>query len=313
MGRTIPHIDLAHYLKGDVKQQEDFVKTLGEGLQKFGFLTVSNHGISPELIEASYKAFQDFFDLDEQTKKQYDCVTRGERGYTPFGREHSKDNPLPDLKEFWHTGQELPEDHSLFTRYPQNVWPKEIPELKTHALTLYSELEKCAKILLQALSRYFDLPKETFSSMIKDGNSILRSIHYPKLSEGMENGAIRSAEHEDINMITILCESKGAGLELLTGEGKWLPVHTLQGDIVVDSGDMLSRLTNGVIPATTHRVVNPPEGRNERRFSMPFFAHPYPECDLSVMKRFTSPTNPAKFPPTTADEYLQKRLIETGL
>lgn len=99
----------------------------------------------------------------------------------------------------------------------------------------------------------------------------------------------------------------------MTQEGKWLPVGALAGDIIVDSGDMLSRVTNGVIPATTHRVVNPPQEKNESRYSMPFFVHPYSACDLTVMERFISKDRPAKWPPITAGEFLDQRLNEIGL
>ena len=116
---------------------------------------------------------------------------------------------------------------------------------------------------------------------------------------------MRAAEHEDINLITLLCEATEPGLEILSRDGEWLPVVAGEGQIVVDAGDMLSRCTNEVVPATTHRVVNPPDAENRDRFSMPFFVHPRPEVDLTVMDRFTDAENPPKFPPITAGEFLR--------
>ncbi|MEM1008175.1 MAG: 2OG-Fe(II) oxygenase family protein, partial [Myxococcota bacterium] len=210
-------------------------------------------------------------------------------------------------------GQEPPQGHPLRQVYPANVWPAEIPGLEEVALQLYLSLELCAETLLQALADYFSLPQDTFSSMMQNGNSILRAIHYPPLPEAPPAGSVRAAAHEDINLITLLSESKGSGLEILTHEGTWKAIGTLDGDIVVDSGDMLSRITNGVIPATTHRVVNPEQGINTSRYSIPFFVHPYPTCDLSVMPAFVSEQNPERFEPISAQEFLDQRLREIGL
>ena len=148
--------------------------------------------------------------------------------------------------------------------------------------------------------------------MVVDGDSILRVIHYPPLAEDAPAGAVRAAAHEDINLITLLTQSEGQGLEILSNDGRWIPVHALDGDIIVDSGDMLKRVTNGIIPATTHRVVNPPDSENVARYSMPFFAHPYAACDLTVLDCFTE-QEPAKWPPITARAFLKQRLAEIGL
>jgi isopenicillin N synthase-like dioxygenase len=309
--RTIPTLDLAQYTAGTVPDRTDFVRTLGEGLVEFGFLNVEGHGIDTSAVRATYELWKQFFRLPEETKKKY-AGGDGSRGFTPFGVEHARDQPLPDLKEFWHVGQEPPPGHPLAAEYPLNVWPAEIPELKDPTLRLYKSLEQVAENLLRALAEHFDLPRETFASMMSMGNSVLRIIHYPPVAPELEP-AVRAAAHEDINLITLLCEATDSGLEILTRDGSWLPVETGEGQIVVDAGDMLSRVTNRVVPATTHRVVNPPSGINSDRFSMPFFVHPYPSCDLTVLDRFVSPDRPPQFPPTTAGEFLDQRLREIGL
>lgn len=309
----VPRINLQDYRNGSQNDRTRFIQTLGDGLRNTGFLNVDGHGLDPEVVAKTYDQFRNFFDLSEDIKRQYDCVPGGARGYTPFGREHAKDSSIPDLKEFWHIGQELAANHDYRSHYPDNVWPKELPDLKTFSLKLYRAFEACAHTMLEALAIYFDLPKNTFSSMMVDGNSVFRIIHYPPLATDTPAGAVRAAAHEDINLITLLIESQGGGLEILTHDGQWLPVGALAGDIIVDSGDMLSRVTNGVIPATTHRVVNPPQEKNDSRYSMPFFVHPYSSCDLTVMDSFVSPDRPAKWPPITAGDFLQQRLNEIGL
>ena len=316
--QTIPSIDLADYTTGGSSRSQ-MIRTLGEGLREFGFLNVSGHGIDRGLIRRTYDLWKQFFELPEETKRRYVSGVGGARGYTPFGVEHAKDNPHPDLKEFWHVGQVpeaaagLPPGHPARESYPPNVWPAEIPGIEDATRELYRRLEGCAAVILEALADSFDLPRETFASMMVNGNSILRILHYPAVPQGVDPGSVRAAAHEDINLITLLCEATDSGLEILTRDGAWLPVEAAEGQIVVDAGDMLSRATNEVVPATTHRVVNPPSGVASERYSMPFFVHPYSACPLDVMERFVSPERPAKFPPITAGEFLEERLREIGL
>jgi isopenicillin N synthase-like dioxygenase len=310
--RNIPTVDLNDYTAGEGATRARLIETLGGGLQEFGFLNVEGHGIDRDLVRGTYQLWQKFFDLPDDVKRRYSGVEGGARGYTPFGVEHAKDNPLPDLKEFWHIGQEPPEGHPYGREYPGNVWPAEIPELREPTLRLYKSLEHVAENLLRALAEYFDMPRESFASMMDVGNSILRVIHYPPVRPE-HDPAVRAAAHEDINLITLLCEATDSGLEILTREGEWMAVETGEGQIVVDAGDMLSRFTNEVVPATTHRVVNPPSNSGRDRYSMPFFVHPYSACDLTIPSRFVSEDQPPKYPPITAGQFLEQRLREIGL
>lgn len=308
----VPTIDLDDIVSCDTSLHGQGVAALGAGLRELGFVTVTGHGIDPRLIREVYGLWQRFFSLPETAKRRYAGGASGARGFTPFGVEHAKDNPTPDLKEFWHVGQEAPADHPLHGDYPPNVWPEEIPELRGPTLALFRALEKAAEQVLVALAESFGLPRETFSAMMQMGNSVLRILHYPEVPAGAGQ-AVRAAPHEDINLITLLCEATGSGLELLARDGTWLPVAADPGQIVIDAGDMLARITNGVVPATTHRVANPPAAGNRERFSMPFFVHPYSACDLSVLPRFLAPGEAPHFPPITAGELLAQRLREIGL
>jgi isopenicillin N synthase-like dioxygenase len=315
---TVPAFDLSDYTSCDTSLRSRGIATLGGALVDIGFVVVEGHQIDGRLIRDVYALWESFFALDEAAKRRYAGVEGGARGYTPFGVEHARDNPTPDLKELWHVGQELPPDHPLAGEYPPNVWPRELPEIRQPTLALYHELERVAELLLMALAEHFALPEETFAAMMRGGNSVLRILHYPPVAPaaaGPAGGApaLRAAPHEDIDLVTLLCEATDAGLELLRRDGTWLPVEARPGQIVVDAGDMLSRVTNQVVPATTHRVVNPPPDANRDRYSMPFFVHPYPACDLAVLERFVSAERPPRFPPVTAGELLAKRLAEIGL
>ncbi|HSP82068.1 MAG TPA: 2-oxoglutarate and iron-dependent oxygenase domain-containing protein, partial [Myxococcaceae bacterium] len=269
--RRVPLVNLAHYRSGNPEERARFVQVFGDALKEFGFVSVEAHGIDDELIRRGYADVERFFHLPEEVKARYHLPGNGgQRGYTPFGQEHAKNRTVGDLKEFWHVGRDLPAGHPRQTAYGNNVWPEEVPSFRPNLLTLFQALDEAAAVMLQALAEYFGVERHTFSDMAQDGNSVLRLIHYPPLRERFLPGGVRSAEHEDINLITLLCEGTASGLEILTRDGEWIPVDTLRGQLVVDSGDMLSRVTNGVIPSTTHRVVNPPsEAEDNTRYSMP--------------------------------------------
>lgn len=311
MARTIPTVRLSDYTQGTSKDRAHFVQAFGDGIKEFGFVTVAEHGVDDGLIRRTYADVEKFFALPDTTKRAYEIEGGGgQRGYTGFGKEHAKNQKVGDMKEFWHVGRDVGPDSPHATHYGSNVWPDQVETFKQNTLALYDALDRAAAVMLQALAEYFAVPTPTFSNMAQDGNSVLRLIHYPPLKEKFIPGGVRAAEHEDINLITLLCESTSSGLELLTREGEWLAVDALKGTIVVDSGDMLHRVTNDVIPATTHRVVNPRSTADDvERYSMPFFVHPYPDCVLSPLPECGAP----KYEPITADAFLQQRLREIGL
>lgn len=267
-----------------------------------------------KLIDKAYSIAAEFFDMPEDKKKQYENLAiKGQRGYTSYGREHAKDSKAADLKEFWHVGRDLPPGHQLNKVYPDNIWPKEIPEFKTVYLELFRQIENCAMTLLEACALFLGESKNRFTSIAENGNSILRIIHYPPIPADRDPSSIRAGAHEDINLITLLCEATTGGLELLQRDGTWRPIHALKGQIVCDTGDMIQNLTNGVLKSTTHRVVNPDNSR-ERRFSMPFFMHPRAEASLNPLESCIKRAGGKKqFRDITAGEYLMERLKEIGL
>lgn len=310
MQQTIPVIDLA-LLRG--REEAALVEAMGAAFRDIGFVAVENHGVDPTLIREAYAQARAFFELPLVTRLRYeDLALKGQRGYTSFGREHAKDHPAPDLKEFWHVGRELPPGHPLAGEYPANLWPEEAPGFRSVFLELYAQMERCAMGLLELVSLALGEPRDVIRDTAVDGNTILRIIHYPPVPADASPASIRAAPHEDINLITLLCESTDEGLELQRRDGAWLPIRAIPGQIIADAGDMLQNLTNGVVPSTTHRVVNPPDSRS-RRFSMPFFVHPRSEVSLDPLPGCVRRVGEQRFPDITAGEYLAQRLREIGL
>jgi isopenicillin N synthase-like dioxygenase len=305
----VPSLDLGAFRGAD---RARFVAELGAAFEHFGFVTLLGHGVDAALTVPVYASMQRLFALPEAVKRRYLLPgTGGARGFTPFGIETAKDQRDPDLKEFWHVGREVaPDNHWGMA---PNVWPDEVPEFQPAALALWRALEAVGKEVLAACALFLRLGEDWFADKVDHGNSILRPLHYPPLA-GSALG-VRSAAHEDINLITLLVGAGEPGLELKRRDGSWLAVDTLPGQLVVNVGDMLQRLTNHVLISTTHRVVNPPAPWSERpRYSVPFFLHPNPEFVIETLPGCVSAERPNRYPNAiTADAYLKQRLREIGL
>jgi isopenicillin N synthase-like dioxygenase len=312
--QQIPVVDLSDYLSGDPARISKFVKALGKAFSEYGFVSVTNHGLSNELTADLYEQVEAFFALPEDVKLQYLVPgLAGQRGYTPFGKEHAKGHNAGDLKEFWQFGQHVTDDPVLKAQYPNNIHVTELPSFNPIGMQAFKVLQNSGAYLLEAIALYLGLDKTFFADKIKNGNSILRAIHYPPITSEPKS-AVRAAAHEDINLITLLMGASAAGLEILTKKGNWLPVTALPNAVVVNVGDMLQRLTNNALRSTTHRVVNPPrELWGTSRFSIPFFLHPISEMRLDCLDVCVSDANPAAFDPISAGEYLDERLREIGL
>ena len=183
---------------------------------------------------------------------------------------------------------------------------------KAVSLAIYAAFENAGQRILQAVAIALGQQRDFFEPTVKQGNSVLRYLHYPPIGDAPA-GAIRAAAHEDINTITLLLGAQEAGLELLTAEGDWLAVTPPDGALVVNIGDMLQRLTAGRLRSTTHRVVNPSgEGAQRARYSMPFFLHPNADFLITPLASCLDEGRVGE-PPITALDYLTERLIEIGL
>ncbi|MGC4100974.1 isopenicillin N synthase family dioxygenase [Ferruginibacter sp.] len=310
---AIPSVDLAEFLSGDATRKAAFVQELGKAYEEVGFVAVKNHGVPDELIADLYKYVQEFFSLPSDQKRKYEIPDlAGQRGYTSFGKEHAKGSDAPDLKEFFQYGQ-IPRDNYKEEEYPPNVQVKEIKEFNPTFDHAYREFEKSGTALLQAIALYLGLDEHYFDNYVYNGNSILRSIHYPPITSEPKS-AIRAEQHEDINLITLLVGASADGLQILTKQGDWVGVTSLPEQIVVNVGDMLQRLTNNKLRSTTHRVVNPArELWHTSRFSIPFFLHPKSSMSLQCLDGCIDGLHPKAYPDATAGEYLDERLREIGL
>ena len=301
-------------LKDADRDPEGFAQKLGHSFEEYGFAIIADHGIPEELIHRAEEKAKAFFALPEDVKRRYLISGGGgARGYTPFGIETAKGHKAHDLKEFWHVGRDLTPGHAFRNHMPDNVWPSEVPSFKDTFQELYASFDKAGLQILKAIARFLAIDEDYFIDTVRDGNSVMRLLHYPPI-EGEPGSHVRAGAHEDINTITLLLGAEEAGLELQTKDGRWIPVSPKPGELVVNIGDMLQRLTNGQLRSTSHRVVNPPRERwGHSRYSMPFFLHFRSDFLIEALPGTVPAGEQPKWPPITANDYLQERLREIKL
>lgn len=312
--QNIPSVDLRDFLSDDPTRKQKFVNEIGSAYETIGFVALKGHFLSPELAEALYAQVRNFFELPLENKKKYEIPgIGGQRGYVSFGKETAKGRTAADLKEFWHFGQYLESDDELAATYPDNVKVEELPEFNSIGKETYKMLEKTGLYVLRALALYLNLEELYFDQYVIKGNSILRPIHYPPITEEPKD-AVRAAAHGDINLITLLMGAQGKGLQVQNHNGTWIDAIAADDELVINVGDMLSRLTNNKLKSTIHRVVNPPrELWSTSRYSIPFFMHPVATMPLNCLENCIDEKQPKQFEYITAGAFLTERLIELGL
>lgn len=312
----IPVLDLSDFEEGNESVKEKFTKDLGQAFEEIGFVAIKGHGLTDATQNGLYTAIKEFFTLSDELKEEYELPELfGQRGYVGKRKEHAKGRNVGDLKEFYHIGQEAPQNDPVHSDYPVNIWPKEVPSFAEFAMQTYRTLEKTGQIMMRAIALHLGLDENHFDHNLSFGNSILRPIHYfPLNAEDLKENAVRAAEHGDINLITLLMGASAEGLEVQRKDGAWIPITALPDQIIVNVGDMLERHTNDQLKSTIHRVVNPKGTKlGEPRFSIPFFMHPRMSMDLSCLQNCVDATKPKKYKDITAGQFLQQRLEEIGL
>lgn len=291
-----------------------FSEALGRSFRETGFAVISDHPIAQGIIDRAVEASKAFFALSEEVKEQYHDAAGGrQRGYTPFATENAKGAVSADLKEFWHTGRALAADSPYRATMKDTPDVPEVAEFDDATRDFYEAMDAFGAQLLRAVALHLGLPETWFDDKVENGNSILRLLHYPPQKNPPPKGTVRAGAHEDINVITLLLGAEEAGLQALHRSGEWLDVNPPAGSLVINCGDMLQRLTGGVLPSTTHRVLNPsPERSKFPRYSTPFFLHFNQDVLIEALPQCLEEGGKAE-PPITAQNYLMERLREIGL
>lgn len=254
----------------DTDAGRKFVRSLHDT----GFAVLKNHPISGPLLDRIYRGWGSFFQSEGKRDFLFDPDnTDGtQQGYYPTEvSETAVGHTVKDLKEYFHVvpGGRIPS------------------ELERDILDYRDLAFELGQVLVSWLQRHTPRDvtgrmSEPLTEMLCRKVSLLRLLHYPPLTGREEADAVRSAAHEDINVMTILPVAEQPGLQVKDKDGQWVDVASVRGELVINAGDMLQELTEGYYPSTTHRVINPGNDiANVSRISIPFFLTPRPEVVLS--------------------------------
>ena len=299
MNNLIPELSFKEIEKGDSFS----ITLLREALSDHGFFSITDHGLSKELVDNCYASAKTFFDLDFEVKNTYSSVgSKGARGYTPKGIETAVGEKIADQKEFWHHGPVI--DDTFDKKIPENLFIEQVPDFNSNFDELYNELHKIGSRVLSVIALSLGLDNNFFTPWVEKGNSLLRSIHYPPV-ESISNPH-RARAHEDINLITLLIGAEEGGLEVLNKDGSWIKVAPSSEAIVCNIGDMMQLVTDKKLKSTTHRVIQDKEAESKSRYSIPFFLHPAPSINLKSIFRDDDKG-------ILADDFLDQRLKEIKL
>ena len=299
MKNTIPELSFKEIERGDSFS----INLLSEALSDHGFFSITQHGLSKDLVDNCYKSSKAFFDLDYQVKNAYSSVgSKGARGYTPKGIETAVGEKIADQKEFWHHGPLI--DETYDKNIPANINISQVPEFNKHFDELYEELHSIGSRVLSVIALSLGLDHNYFNSWVEKGNSLLRSIHYPPVET--KSNPHRARAHEDINLITLLIGAEEGGLEVLSKDGSWIKVEPSSNAIVCNIGDMMQLVTDKRLKSTTHRVIQDEIVESKPRYSIPFFLHPSPSINLKSIFRDDDEG-------ILANDFLNQRLKEIKL
>lgn len=306
--KSIPWIDMSRFMHGSSEEKIAISIEFGRAFQELGFVAVTHIGISPQTIDRAFSLAEEFFNSPEDFKMTVQSPD-GHCGFVPFGVEHAKYTHVMDLKEFYST--------TGYTQ-PESLWPT-IPGFKEAMTALYIELETCMKNCLQATAIYLGYTephKQTIlSNLLGNGNGLMRMLHYPPVNpKHSPSEAIRSAAHEDVSMMTVIPRATHPGLQVKNHQGEWIDVSVPDDAAIVNAGDTLSYITNGIIPSTTHRVINPPLHEHSSRYSIPFFGSLPFDTIMRVLDKCRCNNSKDELPKEiTFGDFLSKRYKDIGI
>ncbi|MCB0374583.1 MAG: hypothetical protein KDD04_01540 [Sinomicrobium sp.] len=309
---VIPVIDFAAYFSDERQEKEHLAKQLHTACKDIGFFYLENHGVSKQLIGDIFKQAKALFSLPEKEKMAMHVKhSKAQRGYFP-AMEENTNKATYDLKEGFDMSRDLPEDHvnvrKGLTFYGPNVYPESLPSFKPVLDAYYNEMWKLGTRLLNVFAIALGLPETFFDDKVNDPMAQLRLLHYPPHHKRKNSNVLSCGEHTDYGCITILYVDNVSGLQLKDKTGNWIDVPSLADKFIINIGEIMERWTNGLYSATEHRV---PDNGGLDRYSVPFFFDPNHEAMIECIPTCISASNPPKYKPVKASDYLAGRFDDS--
>ena len=315
MPDPILDVDLLAYERGGPDARHAVVDGVRRSLAT-GFVYTS-HDLSETLLDDAYGMLEEFFSLPAETKARWNAPgTHGQTGYTGLLVETAATSDVPDWKEMLNWGRRVPDGHPLRLRYPHRYHDPVLPEADVPGITeVLGEMHDKVSVLLRRFLRVIAVglgaDEGLFDSMTADAPDLTRAIHYPPMPSAPAAEHVWAGEHGDINLITALPRATARGLQV-KADGEWIDATPPMDHVVINTGIMLDRISNGVIPTGIHRVVADP-GAVEDRFSVVQFCHPTPWAVLAPLPSCIDAEHPQRHLPVDAGSLLDQVLWEINL
>lgn len=279
---SIPVIDISSLRDGS--DPESVAGALLHASQNLGFIYVSGHGIPEQVIDATRATAYKFFHLRGEQKTRY-TVSKNHRGWLAAGNAKMQDDGPADRKESFIWGYQdksgfTPSDHPL---RGSNIWPQELPDMESVAMTYFSCADRVARDLLRGFAIGLNLPEHFFLRRSDRPLSRATFVYYPDQSTHTGDQVYGVGPHTDFGVLTVLCQDDVGGLQVQSLAGDWIQAPPIAGTLVVNVGDLLSRWTDGAFRSTPHRVIND-SGRE--RLSLVLAFDPNPETRIDACEIF---------------------------
>lgn len=308
-------VDLLAFETGSATQRAAVVDGVMASLRT-GFVYTA-HDLSDDLIDESYAMLGQFFALDADAKQRsFVEGSHGQAGYTGLLVETAASSDHPDWKEMLNWGDAVPTGHPLRTAFPRRYLDPVLPEADVAGITevllnFHRSIADLQRRFLRIIAVGLGADESLFDSTVADGANLTRAIRYPPMESAPGTEHVWAGAHADINLITALPRATARGLQVQV-DGSWVDALPPDGHVIINTGLMLERLTNGIIPPGWHRVVADPDQPGER-LSVVQFCHPAPWTLLSPLPSCVTPDNPQRWLPIRAADALDQVLWEINL
>jgi isopenicillin N synthase-like dioxygenase len=310
----IPLIDFAPFLTDDPVGQVKVAEDIYRACHEVEFFYLMHHGIAQGAIAAVFEQSHQFFALPLADKQAIAWSSEvSNRGYIGLERERLDETQPGDLKEAFNLGREISPGQAAALGLPlvQNRWPTAPADFRATLTDFFDTCATTAANLFRAFALALAMPEEFMLARHATYNYTLRLLHYPPLTGAPQSGQLRAGAHSDYGTLTLLFQDDVGGLEVLSAQGDWMSAPVIPGAVLVNTGDLTERWSNGVFRSTKHRVGLPPGPVFNHRYSIAFFCEPDADVMIDCLPTCQGPDHPPQYPPITAGAYLLSRLQAT--
>ncbi|MFM7640974.1 MAG: isopenicillin N synthase family dioxygenase [Cyanobium sp.] len=315
MTLSLLDVDLLAFERGSESTRRAVVEGVQQSL-RCGFVR-SHHDLPSDLLDEAYGLLAAFFHLPLEAKQRFhDPEAHGQTGYTGVLVETAAQEEHADWKEMLNWSAPVAPDHPLRLQYPllypAGVLPEEVvPGISAVLTRFHSAMADFQRRFLRVIALGLGAAETFFEEMVQESPTLTRALRYPPMAEAPGGGHVWAAPHADINLITLLPRATGPGLEVCI-DGRWQPVDLPEDRVIINTGLMLERLSNGRLPSGWHRVVAAAAPAAER-FSVVQFCHPTPRTILAPLACCCQEPTPQRFAAVSAADALQDVLYRIKL